>query len=77
MTLDCTFESVKKSGDITSRSKMATSFQQTLDGRVLEAPKTRKSYTREFKLLVCVDRECFRLLFEPSEFLPTVESKLL
>ena len=31
---------------------MATSFQQTLDGQTLEAPKTRKSYTREFKLSV-------------------------
>ena len=30
----------------------AVGLQQTLDGRALEAPKTRKSYSREFKLSV-------------------------
>ena len=29
---------------------MAMSVQRTLDGRSLDPPKTRKSYTREFKL---------------------------
>ena len=63
---------------------MASSIQQTLDGRSLDAPKSRKSYMymREFKLevvkfLLHADREHFLLHYELKESLLRMEYRFL
>ena len=47
LDLDCWLESVKI--DNCAKEAMAASVQQTLGGLPVNAPKRRKSYTREFR----------------------------